>query len=84
MINFVIPRAELEKALEKLKLVEKNGFPHSDAVFEMVSVGRSISDSQAKFETVILKAHPTDPSKDWGCVTGYEDVVLANGEFVWK
>lgn len=83
-MNFVISRTELEKALEKLKIVSENGFKSSTPVFTFVSAGRSLDDNVAVFEDVILQVNPDDPCSNYGRTAGYEEAVFVDGKFGWK
>lgn len=70
MIQVVITKEELEKALAALNEASERGFSSSLAILRLSEVGKCISDDRVKFdEKLILKDHPTDPSKDWGNVS---------------
>lgn len=66
-INFCISAAELRKALAELEAAEANGFMHCLVVLELRQTGPTISDSQAGYRDLVVRAHPHDPHLDWGC-----------------
>ena len=69
-MEFVINATQLRKALLDIENAEKNGFMYCEAVFEMVQVGRSISNNKAEYLDLFEKAHPTDGSLNWGRFQG--------------
>lgn len=69
MIQVGIIREELVKALGALDEATKRGFPSSIAILRLSEIGKGISDDRMEFdERLIIKAHPTDGSKNWGNV----------------
>lgn len=88
-MNFYVSREELEKALAELKIADDNGFTESQAVFQLARVDKTkpwsrvvhLDDSEFTGE-VILRSHPTDPSKNWGRVSNASAYKLENGECV--
>lgn len=69
-MEFCISSLELRKALEAIEDAEKNGFDYCLAVFQMTSVGPMLDQCRAAYSDLIEKAHPTDPSLDWGRFQG--------------
>jgi hypothetical protein len=66
-MTFCITKEELEKALSLINIAIESGFKDSLAVLKIYTGGETITDFLAKSPgTVILKAHPTDGSKNWG------------------
>jgi len=65
-MEICISKAELLKALEKLEVAEGNGFTHSLAVIKIYTGGETISDFLGRYDSLILKAHPTDPKLNCG------------------
>jgi hypothetical protein len=79
--NFEITEAELRAALGAIEQAKEQGFSHSTAVFHLSHVSTQGSDTVASFsDSVILKADPTDPAKNWGivrvCQIGFYSDVL--------
>jgi hypothetical protein len=70
MIEFYLTKEELQKALASLQAAEKRGFGFSEALFRVTCIkpdGEFSLKEITKFEDqIILKAHPTDASKNWG------------------
>jgi len=57
---------ELKKATAVLAQARSYGFSHSLAIFKLVKAGPTVSDFRVRFENIILQAHPTDESRQWG------------------
>ena len=83
MVDLCLTREELEKALAQLNIAYENGFKHSLAVVRLTEIGKTVSDHIATYDSLILKAHPTSPNKDWTCHHP-EWYVLKNGKCVDK
>ncbi len=87
-MNFYISRAELEKALKELDVASENGFTESQAIFELARVNKEDQFSKivhlddSEFTGVILRAHATDPSKNWGRVSRASHYKLVDGKCV--
>lgn len=65
-IELCIGAAELRAALADIERAEANGFHHCLAVFQFTSISADLDDTVAKFDGLIERAHPTDPSLNWG------------------
>lgn len=89
-MHFCIDATELRKALAEIEAAEKNGFNHCLAVLEISSAGPMLSDCRASYSDLIERAHPTNPSLNWGRFQGvsrrhrFEDgkIVKISGESV--
>ena len=57
---------QLRKALAELEKAEQNGFTHSVAIFELATAGPMIDDCTMNYDSLIVKAHPTDGRSNWG------------------
>ena len=66
IMEVCITKAELEKALQELNKAIENGFVDSIAILQLYQGGTSVSDCMVQANGVILKAHPSDGSKNWG------------------
>lgn len=89
MIEFYLTKEQLERALVCLNQAAERGFPASQAIFGLTSVGDRwhgpwSEDSEFK-DQIILKAHPTDDTKNWGRIGAeqitwhrFDDGVLIN------
>lgn len=64
-----IDAKQLRKALADIEKAEANGFMHCEAVFEAKAVVGGCNLKLA-YSDMIEKAHPTDPSLDWGRFQG--------------
>lgn len=65
--NFETTEEQLRLALAAIEKAKERGFNHTTAIFHLSSVKEDGTDVFASFsDTVILKDHPTDPSKNWG------------------
>jgi hypothetical protein len=84
MIEMCLTRKELVKALEQLDIAYKNGFKNSLAIVRLVKAGDNIDEFLAKYDSLILKAHPTDPNKDWGRTNNPHWYAYRNGKCVDK
>ena len=86
MINFYVSREELEKAIEQLNIADCQGFTESQAIFRLSIVDKTdqfskivhVDDSEFTGQ-VIMRSHPTDPSKDWGRIDDVSKYKLENG-----
>jgi hypothetical protein len=77
-ISFCIKTDQLRKALLKIEAAEANGFKHCESIFHLTSAGPFLGDCQAVYSDMIEKAHPTDPSLNWGRFQG----VTQNNRFI--
>ena len=59
-----LTKYELEKALTAIKEAENNGFNFCEGVFQVVGMHGLIG--IGKYSDLWEKAHPTDPSLNWG------------------
>lgn len=75
-----ITEAELRKALTELEVAKERGFKHSVAILHIFQAGEMIDDNKVRYDSLILKAHPTKPSKDWGRCHDPREVRLINGQ----
>ena len=67
MIKACITEAELRKALKDIEEAKARGFEYSLAVLKLAEAGETLSDDVLVYGgSVILKADPEDPSKNWG------------------
>lgn len=82
MIRVVANAEQLRAALKEIEIAEANGIMHCDAIFELVSTGRSVGDSRLQFDRLIVKGHPTDPAQNWGCYDHYKNHKYMNGDLV--
>lgn len=57
---------QLRKALADIEVAEENGFQHCLSVFWFVSRGNILEKNRIEYLDLCEKAHPTDPSLDWG------------------
>lgn len=75
---------QLRKALEQIEIAEKNGFEACLSIFTITKAGRCVSDCLAEHEGLILRAHPTDLSLDWGriCNQFIDDYLFIEGKLV--
>jgi hypothetical protein len=80
MMELTINEEELREALAKIELSKKNGFTHSVAIFGITEAGRNINETKAEYESVILKAHPTDLGLNWGRTQHPEWCCCINGK----
>jgi hypothetical protein len=92
MIEFYLTKEELEKALRCLERAHERGFVASKAIFGLIEaapwslVARGLTEERYEFmEQLLLRADPTDKSKDWGRVSQeqigwqrYENGVIVN------
>ena len=81
--SFEITEEQLLAALSALQKCKQKGFVCSNAIFSLTSMKEGGTDVMASFkDCVILKSHPTDPSKNWGNVTVIEDCpyIIRDGE----
>ena len=65
-LSFGVKGEELRKALADIEAAEKNGFMHCLAVFNITSAGQNIDQCRASYSDLSERAHPTDPSLNWG------------------
>lgn len=74
MIQMIASRAVLEQALADLDHAAEKGYEHCVVILKIVSAGDSISDTVVGYDRqILLKAHPTNGSFDWGNTTLYYD-----------
>lgn len=66
MFTVVATAEELRKALKEIERAEGNGFNYCLAVFHLEEYGHKISDCKIEFDDICERAHPTDPSLNWG------------------
>lgn len=57
---------ELRGALAEIEAAEANGFMHCQAIFGLATAGPSLGDCTMVYSDMLERAHPTDPSKNWG------------------
>lgn len=69
-MSFCIGADALRAALADIEAAEKNGFHHCLAVFDVAQAGRMLDDCRAVYSDLIEKAHPTNPSLNWGRFQG--------------
>lgn len=65
-MHFTVNAEELRRAISEIEIAEKNGFMYCQAVFALTKAGKNLSDCQAEYSDLIEKAHPTNPSLNWG------------------
>lgn len=70
MMQVCADAEQLRKALADLEAAEANGFRHCLAVFDLRVPGPMLSDSRATYSDMVERAHPTNPSLDWGRFQG--------------
>ncbi len=79
-MEFSIRRDQLVAALEAVDTAIANGFSSAEAVFRFTAAGPRVSDCLAEFRDPVLKAHPTDPQKNYGRITpGWQSYRFRNG-----
>jgi len=61
----ISPR-KLRAALREIEQAEQNGFMHCLGVFKITSAGVMLDECRASYSDLLERAHPTDPSKNWG------------------
>jgi hypothetical protein len=81
-IEMCLTREELLTALKQLDIAHENGFKHSLAIVQLVQAGECVDKFIAKYDSLILKAHPTNPSKDWGRCNNPEWYKMVRGKCV--
>jgi hypothetical protein len=69
-MELCIDAVELRKALAEIEAAEANGFNYCLAVFRLSAAGSTLSDCRASYDSMIERAHPTDPSLHWGRFQG--------------
>lgn len=84
MVQMCLTRADLIEAIDQLNIAHKNGFKHSLAILSLKEVGDCVSDFRGKYDSLILKSHPTNLSKDWGRCHDPELYELKKGKCVDK
>lgn len=65
-MEFVINATELRAVLREIEAAEANGFMHCQAVFQLASAGRYLSQCVAVYSDLYERAHPTDARLNWG------------------
>lgn len=65
-MDFCIDAAQLRAALREIEQAEQKGFMHCLAVFKITSAGTMLYECRASYSDLLERAHPTDPSKNWG------------------
>lgn len=65
---YKINASELRKALEDIKLAEKNGFMFCEAVFKPCGIDMAFT--ELDYSDMIEKAHPTNNKLNWGRFQG--------------
>lgn len=70
MIEFCVPKDELEKALAALKQAEANGFLHCMPVFRMLPGGRGLDEWVAAYDDLVVRTAPDDLNADYGRARG--------------
>jgi hypothetical protein len=85
VFEFEMNEQQLRLALEAIEKAKEKGFSHTNAVLRITNMKKDGTDVSASFlGHIILKAHPEDPSQDWGRSTvemlKYER--CSNGKFV--
>ena len=65
-MKLCIDAKQLRAALKDIEAAETNGFMHCLAVLRVVSAGRVLDQNTVEYSDMIEKAHPTNPSLDWG------------------
>lgn len=71
-MEMVMDCKNLRKALAAIEAAEARGFNHCLAVFDLASAGRSLDKCKLEYSDLYVKAHPTDPSLNWGRFQGTE------------
>jgi hypothetical protein len=61
----MVPKDEMEKAAVELAVAAANGFTHCDATFS-ADVATVDGNLFLKFDGLIMKAHQSRPSLNWG------------------
>lgn len=69
-MEFCIDAAQLRRALKDIEAAEANGFNHCLAVFRMTSAGPTLGECRAEYSDLSERAHPADPSLNWGRFQG--------------
>ena len=65
--SFEVAEEQLRLALAAIEKAKSKGFLHTNAIMAITSVNPDGSNVRASFvDSVILRNHPTDPSKNWG------------------
>ena len=81
-MDFCISKEQLEKALEQLEVARENGFKDSLVVLKVYTEGETDSNFLSRYDSVILKAHPTNPNFNWGRMWDLDWQRFENGRFV--
>lgn len=69
-MELCIDATHLRAALAEIEQAEKHGFMHCLAVFKITSAGVMLDECRASYSDILERAHPTDPSKNWGRFQG--------------
>lgn len=68
-IQFVVNRETLEAALKSLDEAEKKGYPASQAILHLATVGRRLDECLTAFDGwVMARKTPDDPKTNYGSV----------------
>ena len=81
-MNSCVSKEELELALKQLNIAIENGFKDSKAVLRVYTGGETLSDFNSRYNSIILKAHPTDENLDWGSTNHPEWFKFVDGKLV--
>ncbi len=77
-----VSKGELELALKQLNIALENGFKDSKVILMAYTGGETVGDFNGRYNGLLLMAHPTDPSLDWGHTNHPEWHKFENGEIV--
>ena len=66
MIDVIIPVKELKKAMAVIEKAKSAGFFYCEPIFSLISGGKNLHDCVMEYDGIIVRAHPTDPSLNWG------------------
>lgn len=85
MIQMVISRAELQRALADLDKAVARGFTDSMAIVKLSQIGEGIDDARLTYtDRIIVQVTDGDPSTHWGNVAmrWLDDYRYENGKFL--
>jgi len=82
MIELSIDEHQLCHALADIEKAKARGFTHCLAVVQLKQVGNSVDDCRLEYSDLILKAHPTDETQNWGRGGFIEDYRCINRQCV--
>lgn len=82
-MSFCVTHEELKKALKLINEAIKNGYKDSLAVLQIYGTGGgSLGDFIGRSTGVVLKAHPTNPNKNFGYTNHPEWEKYINGKSI--